>query len=76
MDLILNNLIETECFVYIDYVTIFSKSAEEYAARLENVLEVWPGKPTIAPWEVRVRTAPNAVPRICPVRKQGFPIRG
>jgi len=38
MDLVLNNLIGTDCYVYIVDVILFSKTAEEHAARLENVL--------------------------------------
>ena len=37
MDLVLKNLIDNECYVYIDDVIIFSKYAE--VARLENVLQ-------------------------------------
>ena len=36
---ILRNLIGVQCYVFIDDIIIFSKSAEEHAARLENVLE-------------------------------------
>jgi hypothetical protein len=38
MDIVLQNLITVQCYVFIDNI-IYSKSAEEYAARLENVLE-------------------------------------
>jgi len=38
MDIVLKNLVGTECWVFIDDVIIFSKSAEEHALRLENVL--------------------------------------
>jgi hypothetical protein len=52
---VLRNLIGVRCYVFIDD-TIFSKSAEEHAARLENVLESFdkanlqlhPGKCAIA----------------------------
>ena len=40
MDVVLRNLIGVQCYVFIDDIIIFSKSAEEHAARLENVLEV------------------------------------
>jgi hypothetical protein len=39
MDVVLRNLIGFQCYVFIDDIIIFSKSAEEHAARLENVLE-------------------------------------
>jgi hypothetical protein len=39
MDIVLRNLIDVQCYVFIDDIIIFSKSAEEHAARLENVLE-------------------------------------
>jgi len=38
-DVVLRNLIGVQCYVFIDDIVIFSKSAEEHAARLENVLE-------------------------------------
>ena len=38
MDIGLRNLVGTECWVFIDDVIVFSKSAEEHALRLENVL--------------------------------------
>jgi len=52
---VLRNLIGVQCYVFIDDI-IFSKSAEEHAARLENVLErfdkanlqLHPGKCAIA----------------------------
>jgi hypothetical protein len=39
MDMVLKNLIGTKCGVYIDDIVIFSKSAQEHALRLENVLQ-------------------------------------
>jgi hypothetical protein len=56
MDVALRNLIGVQCCVFIDYIIIFSKSAEEHTARLENVLEKFdkanlqlhPGKCAIA----------------------------
>jgi hypothetical protein len=41
MDIVLKNLVGTECFVFIDDVIIFSKSAQEHALRLENVLQIF-----------------------------------
>jgi len=38
MDIVLKSLVGTECWVFIDDVIVFSKSAEEHAPRLENVL--------------------------------------
>ena len=38
MDIVLKSLVGTECWVYIDDVIVFSKSAEEHVLRLENVL--------------------------------------
>jgi hypothetical protein len=40
MDLILKNLTGAECYAYTDGVILFSKTAEEHAARLENVLQM------------------------------------
>jgi hypothetical protein len=39
MDVVLKNLVGTECWVFIDNAIIFSKSAEEHAQRLENMLQ-------------------------------------
>jgi len=39
MDVVLKNLVGTECWVCIDDVIIFSRSAKEHAQRLENVLQ-------------------------------------
>ena len=39
MDAVLKNLIGTEVYVFIDDLTVFSKTAEEHAQRLENVLQ-------------------------------------
>jgi len=38
MDAVLKDLVGTECWVFIDDITVYSKSAEEHAARLWNVL--------------------------------------
>lgn len=38
VDIHLGNLVGTECRVFIDDEVVFSKSAEEHALRLENVL--------------------------------------
>jgi len=38
MDIVLRNLVGIECWVFIDDVIAFSKSAEEHALRLESVL--------------------------------------
>jgi len=38
MDIVLKNLLGEECYVFIDDVIIFSKTAAEHFARLENVL--------------------------------------
>jgi len=55
-DVVLRNLIGVQCYVFIDDIIIFSKSAEEHPARLENVLkrfdkanlQLHPGKCAIA----------------------------
>jgi hypothetical protein len=38
MDTVLKNLVRTECCVFVDDVVVYSRSAEEHAARLEHVL--------------------------------------
>ena len=38
MDAVLKDLVGTECWVFIEDIIVYSKSAEEHAARLENVL--------------------------------------
>ena len=56
MDIVLKDLVGEECYVFIDDVIIFSKTAAEHAARLENVLarfekanlQLHPGKCVIA----------------------------
>jgi hypothetical protein len=39
MDIDLKNLIRTECFIYIDDLIIFSRTAEEHASGLDNILD-------------------------------------
>ena len=39
MDIVLKNLVGTECWIFIDDVIILSKSAREHTQRLENVLQ-------------------------------------
>jgi len=39
MDTVLKNLIGTEVYVFIDDLIVFSKTAQEHAPRLENVLQ-------------------------------------
>ena len=39
MDVVLKNLIVEECWIYLDDVIIFSKTAQEHAQRLINVLQ-------------------------------------
>jgi hypothetical protein len=39
MDIVLKDLIGPECWMFIDDLVIFSRSAEEHALRLEHVLE-------------------------------------
>ena len=56
LDVVLKNLVGEKCYVFIDDVIIFSKTAEEHALRLENVLarfekanlRLHPGKCVIA----------------------------
>jgi len=38
MDIVLKDLVGTECWVFIEYVIIFSRSVQEHAQRLENIL--------------------------------------
>jgi hypothetical protein len=38
MDMVLKHLVGTECRIFLDDVIVYSKSAEEHAARLRNVL--------------------------------------
>jgi hypothetical protein len=39
MDVVLRNLVGAECLIFLDDLIIFSRSAEEHALRLENVLQ-------------------------------------
>jgi hypothetical protein len=39
MDVVLRNLVGTECFVFIDDLVIYSKTPEEHTLRLGNVLQ-------------------------------------
>ena len=39
MDVVLKDLVGPECWVFIDDLIVFSKTAEEHAQRLENVLQ-------------------------------------
>jgi hypothetical protein len=49
---VLRNLVGTECYVFLDDVIVYCKSAKEHAARLEHVpgrfeeanLQLHPGK--------------------------------
>jgi hypothetical protein len=38
MDAVLRTLVGTECYVFLDDVIVYSRYAEEHAARLEHVL--------------------------------------
>jgi hypothetical protein len=61
MDIVLRNGIGTHCYVFIDDLIVFSKTAEEHAQLLEEVLsrleeanlQLHPGKCVIAQLEVR-----------------------
>jgi hypothetical protein len=52
MDVVLKNLVGSECFLFLDDIIVFSSTAEEHALRLENVmhrfdeanLQLHPGK--------------------------------
>jgi len=39
MDVVLKDLVGPECWVFIDDLIVFSRTAEEHAQRLENVLQ-------------------------------------
>jgi hypothetical protein len=39
MDIVLNDLIGEDCYVFLDDVIIYSRTIEEHAARLEKVLK-------------------------------------
>jgi len=60
MDVVLKDLVGTECWLFIDDVIIFSWSLQEHAQRLENVLQrfdkanlqLHPGKCVFAQLEV------------------------
>jgi hypothetical protein len=39
MDIVLRDLVGSECYVFIDDVIIFGRTIEEHAARLSHVLE-------------------------------------
>jgi len=62
MDTVLRNSAGTECCVFLDYVIVYSRSAEEHAARLEHVLarfdeanlQLHPGKCALAQSQVNI----------------------
>jgi hypothetical protein len=72
MDIVLKNLVGTECCVSIDDNVIYSKSAQEHALRMENVLQrldkanlqLQPGKCVCA--------ASGKLPTICTVRERNL----
>jgi orotate phosphoribosyltransferase-like protein len=39
MDLVLRDLVDNKCYVFIDDVIVFGKTIEENASRLRHVLE-------------------------------------
>jgi hypothetical protein len=39
MDTVLKELIGSDCYLFIDEIVVFSKTAEEHASRLESVLQ-------------------------------------
>jgi hypothetical protein len=61
MDLVLKDLVGYECYVFMDELVVFSRTAEEHALRLENILErfdranlqLQPGKCEIAKSSVK-----------------------
>jgi hypothetical protein len=61
MDVVLKNLVGSECFVFLDDIIVFSSTAEEHALRLENVmhrfdevnLQLHPGKYVFAKSQVQ-----------------------
>jgi hypothetical protein len=40
MDVVLKNLVGSECFIFLEDIIVFSSTAEEHALRLENVMHV------------------------------------
>jgi len=52
MDTVLRDLVENECYVFIDYVIVFGRTMEEHVSRLQHVvrriekadLQLQPGK--------------------------------
>ena len=68
MDVVLKDLVGPECWVFIDDLIVSSKTAEEHAQRLENVLQrLEKGKPPVTSRKVRIRTTPSEVSRLCVV---------
>ena len=61
MDTFLKNLVGTECWIFIDDVVVFSRSAEEHARRLESILQrfdeanlqLHPGKCAFSQYQVQ-----------------------
>jgi hypothetical protein len=61
MDLVLKDLVGSECYVFMDDLVFFSRTAEERALQLENILErfdranlqLHPGKCEIAKSSVK-----------------------
>ena len=77
MDIVLKDLVGEECYVFIDDVIIFSKTAAENAARLENVLASFEkANLQLHPGKCVIFETPSELFRLRPVRERGFRVFG
>jgi len=73
---VLRNLIGVQCYVFIDDI-IFSKSAEDHAARLENVLERFDkANLQLHPGKCAIAQPPSKLFGVCAIGQRGFRVRG
>jgi hypothetical protein len=63
MDTVLKDLIGSEYYICIEDI-VFSKSAEAYALRLENVLEVRERQSPAASRKMRIRATTGEIPTL------------
>ena len=69
MDIVLKNLVGTECFVFIDDVIIFFKISARTCSEIRKcTAKIQSGEPAVTPWQVCICTAPGKLSRIRTIR--------